>query len=54
LQEGGRMIAPIGTEDQQQLLLLTRQGSEFSSERREACRFVPLVGRYGWKDWELL
>jgi len=53
LQEGGRMIAPIGAEDQQQLLLLIRHGSEFSSERREACRFVPLLGRYGWKDWEL-
>lgn len=54
LNEGGRMIAPIGTEDHQQLLLLTRHGNEYASERRDACRFVPLIGRYGWKDWELL
>jgi len=54
LNEGGRMIAPIGTEEHQQLLLLTRHGNNYASERREGCRFVPLLGRYGWKDRELL
>lgn len=54
LGEGGRMIAPIGKEDHQQLLLVTRHGQNYSSERREPCRFVPLVGRHGWKAWELL
>ncbi len=54
LNEGGRMIAPIGIEEHQELLLVTRHGSHYSSERREGCRFVPLLGRYGWKDWELL
>lgn len=54
LNEGGRIIAPIGTEDHQDLLLVTRHGVEYSTERREPCRFVPLVGRHGWKDWELL
>jgi protein-L-isoaspartate(D-aspartate) O-methyltransferase len=54
LNDGGRLIVPIGTEDQQQLLLLTRHGSEYASERHEGCRFVPLLGRYGWKDGELL
>lgn len=54
LNEGGRIIAPIGTEEHQQLLLVTRHGTGYSSERREPCRFVPLLGRYGWKDWELL
>lgn len=54
LSEGGRFIAPIGGEDHQQLVLITRRGSEYSSERRESCRFVPLLGRYGWKDWEFL
>jgi protein-L-isoaspartate(D-aspartate) O-methyltransferase len=54
LNEGGRVIAPIGTEEHQQLLLLTRCGNTYASERREGCRFVPLIGRYGWKDWELL
>lgn len=54
LNEGGRMIAPIGSEEHQQLLLLTRHGNDYASEHREGCRFVPLIGRYGWKDWELL
>jgi protein-L-isoaspartate(D-aspartate) O-methyltransferase len=53
LPEGGRMIVPIGTGEQQYLTLVTRHGKEFSSERRESCRFVPLVGRHGWKEWEL-
>jgi protein-L-isoaspartate(D-aspartate) O-methyltransferase len=54
LGDGGRMIVPIGPGEHQQLMLVTRRGKDFLSERRESCRFVPLVGRYGWKDWELL
>jgi protein-L-isoaspartate(D-aspartate) O-methyltransferase len=50
LAEGGRIIVPLGAEDQQHLTLVTRRGEQFLSERREACRFVPLLGRYGWKD----
>lgn len=47
----GRLIAPIGGEDQQRLLLVRRQGSAYTSEDHERCRFVPLLGRYGWKKW---
>lgn len=54
LNEGGRIIAPIGSEQHQQLLLVTRHGKDYSSEQRELCRFVPLIGRHGWKDGELL
>ena len=54
LNEGGRLIAPVGTEERQELLLITRRGSELMREQREACRFVPLLGRYGWKGKELL
>jgi protein-L-isoaspartate(D-aspartate) O-methyltransferase len=50
LSEGGRMIVPMGGEEHQLLLLLTQHGGKLSSERREPCRFVPLVGRHGWKD----
>jgi protein-L-isoaspartate(D-aspartate) O-methyltransferase len=51
---GGRLIAPVGGEDRQELVLVTRGGSEYTTEHREGCRFVPLRGHYGWKDWELL
>lgn len=54
LGEGGRMIVPIGPGEHQRLVLVTHRGQEFLSEQRESCRFVPLVGRHGWKDWELL
>jgi protein-L-isoaspartate(D-aspartate) O-methyltransferase len=54
LNDGGRLIAPVGAEDHQQLTLVTRRGTEYATERHEGCRFVPLLGRYGWKDWELL
>jgi len=54
LSEGGRIIAPIGTEDHQQLILVTRHGNNCSMEHREPCRFVPLIGRHGWRSWETL
>jgi protein-L-isoaspartate(D-aspartate) O-methyltransferase len=50
-EKNGRMIVPIGGEDQQRLLLVRRHGSQYSSEEHERCRFVPLLGRYGWKEW---
>jgi protein-L-isoaspartate(D-aspartate) O-methyltransferase len=54
LSEVGRVIAPIGAEDHQHLVLVTRRGMEFVTQQREGCRFVPLLGRFGWKDRELL
>lgn len=54
LSEGGRLIAPIGGEDHQELVLVIRYGSNYSMEHREPCRFVPLIGRHGWKNWEIL
>jgi protein-L-isoaspartate(D-aspartate) O-methyltransferase len=53
LAEGGRMIVPVGGENQQNLLLVKREGAKVSTERREPCRFVPLVGRFGWKESDL-
>ncbi|MGB7438235.1 MAG: protein-L-isoaspartate(D-aspartate) O-methyltransferase [Candidatus Acidiferrum sp.] len=52
LGDQGRLIAPIGAEDHQELVLVTRHGSEYSAEHREGCRFVPLLGRFGWKERE--
>jgi protein-L-isoaspartate(D-aspartate) O-methyltransferase len=54
MSDGGRLIAPIGGEEQQRVVLVARRGGEFVQEWREYCRFVPLVGRHGWKLRELL
>ena len=51
LEENGRLVAPIGDaagRDEQTLIRLTRRGETFEREEHGACRFVPLVGRYGW------
>ena len=44
LDDGGRLIAPIG-EEHQQLLLIVRQGSRFSRRSLLPVRFVPMVGK---------
>jgi protein-L-isoaspartate(D-aspartate) O-methyltransferase len=42
LADGGRMIIPVG-DNQQTLLLITKQGEQIIQEQIESVRFVPLV-----------
>jgi len=48
LADGGVLVAPIGDESLQQMVRITRHGNELREERFLDCRFVPLVGQYGW------
>jgi protein-L-isoaspartate(D-aspartate) O-methyltransferase len=48
LKEGGRMIAPVGTPEVQELHLIRRLGDEIRTLRLDGCRFVPLVGKEGF------
>ena len=41
--EGGRLIAPVGSDHNQYLELVVRQGDQFRRQRLEAVRFVPLL-----------
>ena len=50
LAEGGRLVAPAGSRDLQQLVRLTRKGSNVIREEFGGVVFVPLLGKYGWKD----
>jgi protein-L-isoaspartate(D-aspartate) O-methyltransferase len=50
LAEGGRMILPVGSADQQELQLIEKDGTEIHTNVLEGCRFVPLVGHHGWQD----
>ena len=49
LAEGGRLVIPVGQTDQQQLLRIVKEGKRTTEQILFACRFVPLVGRFGWR-----
>lgn len=46
--DGGRLVAPVGDRELQNLVVVERMGTEFTTKRLMACRFVPLVGEEGW------
>ena len=48
LAEGGRLIAPVGDEDKQELQLITKREGKLIVRQGGSYRFVPLMGRYGW------
>ena len=48
LAEGGRMILPLGSDEAQDLTCVRRRVGKISTERLYQCRFVRLIGRYGW------
>ena len=48
LAEGGRLVIPVGDRFSQTLYRILRKGDEFHQEDLGGCRFVDLVGRYGW------
>ena len=50
LAEGGRLVCPVGSRTEQQLLVVTRRGDEFHREVGTRCMFVPLVGSSGWPE----
>ena len=49
LAEGGRLIIPVGTSDEQRLLRVEKHDDELSTRSLYHCRFVPLIGKFGWK-----
>ncbi|MDP2326948.1 MAG: protein-L-isoaspartate(D-aspartate) O-methyltransferase [Dehalococcoidia bacterium] len=50
LAEGGRLIIPVGTREEQRLVLVTRTTDGTTTRNLGACRFVPLVGPHGFSD----
>jgi protein-L-isoaspartate(D-aspartate) O-methyltransferase len=48
LDEGGRMLIPVGGREEQVLTLVTRRGDAFERRDIGPARFVPLIGKYGW------
>lgn len=50
LAEGGRLVIPVGGPKHQELLRVVKRGDRTTEESLYSCRFVPLLGRYGWRQ----
>ncbi len=48
---GGRLVIPIGEESGQGLMVFTKEDeNNYTEENYGGCRFVKLVGEYGWRE----
>ena len=49
---GGRIVAPVGSESEQHMVVIERRGEHefFEWSSREMFAFVPLIGEGGWKN----
>ncbi len=50
LDDGGRLVVPVGSRYEQDLLLLVRRGDRLERRSLGACRFVPLIGEDAWPE----
>ena len=50
LADGGRLLAPVGGRDVQELVTLEKQGDRMIPQYHGGVRFVPLIGKHGWED----
>lgn len=48
--DGGIAVLPVGPIDEQVLVRVRRRGGELMSEEFCPCRFVKLIGEYGWQQ----
>ena len=48
LSENGRLVAPVGLRDTQDLILVTRKEGQVCRESICPCRFVPLLGKHAF------
>ena len=47
---GGRLAIPVGDEQGQTLVRVSRTRTGFKEDRLGECKFVKLLGKYGWRD----
>lgn len=47
LSDGGRLVVPVGDDDEQRLMRVRRRGDDVETVVDTACRYVSLVGRFG-------
>lgn len=46
----GRLVIPVGSRYEQELLKITRRNYQTTTEDLGPCRFVPLIGEEAWKE----
>jgi protein-L-isoaspartate(D-aspartate) O-methyltransferase len=49
LADGGTLLIPLGTKDEQVLVSVERRGTEVVRRDIAPVRFVPLLGTHGWQ-----
>jgi protein-L-isoaspartate(D-aspartate) O-methyltransferase len=49
LADGGRLVVPVGSREEQQVQAIQRWNGEVRIEKHDLCRFVPLIGAEGWQ-----
>jgi len=47
---GGRLVIPVGDEQEQTLVRVSRTRFSFKEERLGECKFVKLLGKFGWRE----
>jgi protein-L-isoaspartate(D-aspartate) O-methyltransferase len=50
LSVGGRMVIPVGSRFEQQLLKVVKRQAGYQYEDLGGCRFVPLIGQGAWQE----
>lgn len=50
LADGGRLVIPVGSRYEQELLLVIKRGERLVTKDLGPCRFVPLVGEDAWSE----
>ena len=51
LVDGGRLVIPVGSRYEQQLLKVTRKGGRTRTQDLGGCRFVPLIAKGAWEEF---
>ncbi|MGE3063275.1 MAG: protein-L-isoaspartate(D-aspartate) O-methyltransferase [bacterium] len=50
LKDNGIIVMPVGTQAEQVLLRAVKTEGKIEIEEHDSCRFVPLLGKYGFSD----
>ena len=52
LADKGRLVAPVGGRESQDLIVLNKNGSRVVRREIGSCKFVPLIGKFAWPEEE--